>query len=173
MGPFSHMMTDTVYLEDKSGNRSGPFKSAIASEKSGKKKAPIFDESLHIVEGYKLIRQLPNGNEETYMIAEADFTSAFGGIPACWDLTLSKSGVLPKGPTPTTINIHNSQGIQIGDHNVQHIANSLIGLLESIDASNEPEAAKKKAKSLIRDVLENPTVAAILGGAAAGVAGLL
>lgn len=42
--------------------------------------------------------------------------------------------------------------------NAEHIANSLVGLVERIDSSNEPEAAKQKAKSLIRNVLENPTV---------------
>src|SRR5688572_10348490 len=60
MNPFSEMMTETVYLEDKEGNRSGPFRSAVAvDQKSGRRSAPIFDESIQVEAGFKLVRQLP------------------------------------------------------------------------------------------------------------------
>ena len=73
----------------------------------------------------------------------------------------------------TTINIHNSEGIQIGDHNIQHIEKSIVGLIEKIDSSNASPDEKTEAKSLLKQLMMNPTVAGILGGATSGLLALL
>lgn len=172
MNPFASLQNDTVFIEKATGERVGPFKTAISSK--GGFSASIFEAPLDVEEGWKLIRPLPNGKEELFTILEANYSSGLVSIPPHWTLKLRKESSLASAPRPTTtINIANSSGIQIGDHNVQHISNSFIGLIEKIEASNAPLQEKEKAKSLLRGVLENPTVAAVLGSATAGALALL
>ncbi|MES2369057.1 MAG: RIP homotypic interaction motif-containing protein [Pseudomonadota bacterium] len=88
--------------------------------------------------------------------------------------TWSSSLVKPRAEQrTTTININNSQGIQIGDHNIQHIASSLSGLLEMIESSDSRAEDKEAAKGTLRKFLENPSVAAVLGAATSGLLALL
>ncbi len=172
MNLFASLQNDTVYIENTSGERTGPYKTAIASK--GGFSASIFEASLDVEEGWKLIRPLPNGKEELFTILEVNYSPGLHSIPPHWTLKLKKESSLATGPrSSTTINIAHSSGIQIGDHNVQHIASSLVGLIEKIEASSTSEQEKEKAKSLLRSVLENPTVAAVLGSATSGVLGLL
>jgi hypothetical protein len=172
MNPFARLQNDTVFIERATGERSGPFKTAIGSK--GGFSASIFEASLEAEEGWKLIRPLPNGKEELFTILEVNYSSGLSTIPPHWVLKLRKESSLAAAPRPaTTINIANSSGIQIGDHNIQHIANGFIGLIEKIEASNAPQEEKEEAKSLLRGVLENPTVAAVLGSATAGALAIL
>jgi hypothetical protein len=175
MNPFSSLQNDSVYIERPTGERSGPHRTAVSSK--GGFSASIFEENLIVEEGWKMIRPLPNGKEELFSILEVNYSYGSSGlarIPPHWTLKLRKDSSLATASRPTTtINIANSSGIQIGDQNVQHIANSFVGLIEKIDASNVPAQEKEKAKSLLRDVLENPTVAAVLGSATTGVLDLL
>jgi len=172
MNPFASLQNDSVYIEKPTGDRSGPYKTGIASKNGFS--ASIFEASLDVEEGWKLIRPLPNGKEELFTILEANYSPGLSSIPPHWTLKLRKESSLAAAPRPaTTINIANSSGIQIGDHNVQHIANSFVGLAEKIEASNAPEPDKARAKGLLRSVLENPTVAAVLGSATAGALALL
>lgn len=67
----------------------------------------------------------------------------------------------------------NHEDWTIDDHNVQHIANSLQGLIEKIESSNTTPSEKAEAKSLLQKVLSNPVVAAVLGGSASGLIELL
>lgn len=172
MNPFGSILNDTVYIENTSGERTGPYKTALSSKDGFS--ALIFEAKLDVEEGWKLIRKIPNGKEELFTILEVNYSSGFHGIPSSWTLKLKKESSLVTASRPaTTINITQSSGIQIGDHNVQHIANSLVGLIEKIEALNTSEKEKEQAKSQLRSVLENPTVAAVLGSATAGVLGLL
>lgn len=172
MNSFAQLQNDTVFIESATEERSGPFKTAIRSK--GGFSASIFKANLDVEEGWKLIRPLPNGKEELFTILEVNYSPGLSSIPPHWSLKLKKESSLAAMTRPaTTINITNSSGIQIGDHNIQHIANSFIGLIEKIEASNVPSQEKEKAKSLLRGVLENPTVAAVLGSATAGALALL
>lgn len=171
MNPFKELLNDTVFVQKKSGEKLGPFDTAVTTEK-GRLQAPIFDESLDVEVGDTLLRPLPNGREETFEIVDVQFVRGLDSIPSSWDLTLSKGSLRAK-PSTTTINISNSQGIQIGDHNIQHIVSSIQGLIEKIDSSPASEPEKKVAKGLLRQTLENPTVAAVLGAAAGALIPLL
>jgi hypothetical protein len=171
MNPFSHMMNDEVFVIDKSGNRSGPYKTAFST-----KNLIIDDESIDVEEGYKLARPLPGGKEDIYTIVETKFQSEFHGIPAHFSLTLQKDSAIHSSQQHsknTTININNSQGIQVGDHNVQHIANSFSQLISEIEKSDASTEEKIIAKSKLKELITNPTVAAVLGGAVSGLLGLL
>jgi hypothetical protein len=174
MNPFNKLLNDTVFVEDPNGSRSGPYKTAIG-KKNGLS-ASIFEENLDVEEGWKLIRPLPNGKEESYTILEANFNPGIQSIPSFWELMLRKDSSLLNNPEvqkTTTVNISNSQGIQVGDHNVQHIAGSLIGLIESIETSGALASEKENAKGLLRELMSNPVVAGILGGATSGILALL
>lgn len=172
MNPFADLQNDSVYIEKLSGERTGPYKTNIGSK--GGFSASIFEATLDVEEGWKLIRPLPNGKEELFTILEVNYRAGLHSIPPHWTLKLRKESSLAEASrVTTTINIANSSGIQIGDHNVQHIANSFVALIEKIEASNTTDQEKASAKGLLRSVLENPTVAAVLGGATAGVWQLL
>lgn len=172
MNPFASLQNDTVYIEKPTGERSGPYKTAIGSKNEFS--ASIFEATLDVEEEWRLLRPLPNGKEEVFTILEANYSPGLHSIPPHWTLKLRKESSLavPQRP-PTTINIHNSSGIQIGDHNVQHIANGFVGLIEKIDASSASPQEKNEARGALRHVLENPTVAAVLGSAVGGVLALL
>jgi hypothetical protein len=172
--PFDRLMNDKVFIEDLAGSRTGPYKTAIGS-KNGLS-ATIFEATLEVEEGWKLFRPLPSGKEESYLILEANYSPGLQAIPAHWTLKLRKDGSLftkERSNSAPTINISHSQGIQIGDHNVQHIANSLAGLAEKIESADVPAAQKAEAKSTLRALLSNPVVAAVLGSATSGLLGLL
>ncbi|EAU0154331.1 hypothetical protein MX185_001339 [Salmonella enterica subsp. enterica serovar Ruiru] len=172
MNPFASLQNDTIFIEKPTGDRAGPFKTAISSKDGFS--ASIFEANLDVEEGWKLIRLLPNGKEELFSILETNYSPGLSRIPPHWMLKLRKESSIVSAHQPaTTINISNSSGIQIGDHNVQHIANSFIGLIEKIEGSNAAEQEKTKAKSLLREVLENPTVASVLGSATAAALTLL
>jgi hypothetical protein len=168
MNPFSSMQNDNVYIEKPTGERSGPFKTAVGAKNGFS--ASIFEETLDVEEGWRLVRPLPNGRDELFTILEANYSPGLRRIPPHWTLKLRKESSLatPARP-PSTITINNSSGIQIGDHNVQHIANGFVGLIERIESSGALPQEKVEAKGLIRKALENPTVAAVLGSAVAGV----
>jgi len=174
MNPFASLQNDTVYIENDDGIRSNSYKTTIGS-KNGHS-ASIFETHVDVEEGYKLIRPLPNGKEEIYTILEANYSPGLKTIPPHWGLKLQKDTSLRKKSNTqpsTTIHINNSEGIQIGDHNVQHIEGSLIGLIEKIESSNESTSEKESAKNILKDLMSNPVVAAILGGSVSGVLGLL
>ncbi|MCX5870145.1 MAG: hypothetical protein NTY00_05805 [Deltaproteobacteria bacterium] len=174
MNPFAQLLNDTVFIVSNDGTRTGPYKTAISSKNGFS--ASIFESKLDVEEGWKLFRPLPSGREESYKITEANYSPGLHAIPPHWTLKLRKDGSLAKENTAskaTTININNSQGIQIGDHNVQHIANSLAGLVEEIESSASQQHEKEEAKGLLHTLLSNPTVAGILGGATSGLLALL
>ena len=56
---------------------------------------------------------------------------------------------------------------------MQHIASSLIGLYKKIESTNASGKEKAAAKGLLRELMLNPVVAAILGSATSGVLALL
>jgi hypothetical protein len=147
--------------------------------KDGHHVATILDANFIGQEGWTLSRALPDGREETYLILEANYSQGLGSIPSHWSLKLRKDMSLLQMPQELqmkqapVININNSQGIQIGDHNIQHIASSLQNLIEKIDQSSALPQEKQEAKGMVKRLLENPTVASLLGGAISGAIGLL
>lgn len=168
MNPFERMLRDEVYIESASGERSGPYKTAFANHQ-----IQIFDESLDVTEGDMVVRTLPNGREEFFAVIEVEFQKKLEMIPSHYTLRLRKEGVESGGDRrrhSTTVNISNSQGIQIGDNNSQSICNSIVELVTAIDNSSATEEEKTTAKNRIRELMSNPTIAAILGGAVSAVA---
>lgn len=172
MNPFASLHNDTVFVEKPAGERSGPYKTTIGSKNGFS--ASIFEAALDVEEGWRLLRPLPNGKEEVFIILETNYSPGLHSIPPQWTLKLRKeNSPATSQRSPTTINIHNSSGIQIGDQNVQHIANGFVGLIEKIDASSASPQEKNEARGALLNALENPTVAAVLGSAVGRVLALL
>jgi hypothetical protein len=96
MNPFASLQNDTVYIEDNTGTRSPPYKTVIGS-KNGLS-ASIFESTLDIEEGWKLIRPLPSGKEETFTILEANYSRGLDTIPPHWRLKLKKDSSMLNSP---------------------------------------------------------------------------
>jgi len=95
--PFEQLMNDTVFIANSIGERSGPYKTAI----SNKGEATIFDGTIDVEEGFKLIRPLPNGKEDVFTILEANYNAGLHSIPAHYSLKISKdSSLLNKQGSP-------------------------------------------------------------------------
>ncbi|NWL48425.1 hypothetical protein DM819_21790 [Pseudomonas hunanensis] len=169
MNPFESLHTDRVWLVKQDGRRLGPFNTRIGP------KASIFEPSLDVDEGDLLERPLPNGKVEIHRIVECDYSRGLPGIGPHWSLTLRKGPEKEKAQAMQTIvNIHNSENIQVGDHNTQHIEQGLADLLKKIEQSGAPQDEVEQAKGQVAKMLEHPLVSSILGsgvGALIGLAG--
>jgi hypothetical protein len=167
---FSRLCKDEISIVKPHGAKVGPYSCALSPNQ-----VTIFDGSIDVDEGDTVMRELPNGKAETYTILEVHFSPGLHQIPPHYDLKIRKDSslVAQEKSRITHFHITNSHGFQIGDHNVQHIINSLGTLIGQIDASDAPEAEKDEAKSRLKSFLEHPLVCAVLGGAAGGISGLL
>jgi hypothetical protein len=160
------LQRDKVFVEKADGSRTGPHKATVSQNT-----AVISDDQLDVTDGEKLIRPLPNGNEEVYLILNSEFSPGLASIPAHFNLTLRKTtAIQPSPPKQTTVNIHNTSGIQVGDHNVLNIQNALNELVQRIDSSTAPPEQKAEAKGKLTALLQHPLVSAALGGIVSGVA---
>jgi hypothetical protein len=170
MNPFSDVGKDEIILVASDGQETGPFLCAFTPDK-----VTVFQESLDVEEGGKVIRLLPNGKREPYTVLEVTFRRGFHNIPASYHLNIRKDASLIEAPgqRTTNISISHSQGFQVGDHNIQQIVASLHTLISQIDAADAPPEEKREAKNRFRDFLAHPLVSAIVGGASGGLTGLL
>ena len=111
------MMGDDVYIQSPDGSQVVRAKASVQGNK-----VYINDEKLLIEEGGKILRPLPSGKCESHKILQVDFhKDPFGGRLSHYKILTQKESSLVPPPNNTTINITGSQGIQIGDGNVQNI----------------------------------------------------
>ena len=166
--PFEHLMNDKVFVLKADGRRLGPFQSVLSKDK-----CTIQDKRLDVDPGDTLVRPLPNGKEESFLILRADFREDFHSIPGGYDLVLQKTQqiVQDNSRVVNNVNISNSSGIQIGNHNFQSVQIALNQLLQAIESSNSSQEEKEGAKSKLRELLEHPLVVAVLGGISGGLGG--
>ena len=168
MSPFSDMTTDKVFIVKASGERLGPYNSALSADK-----CTIFDKMLDVDHGDTIARPLPNGKEEHYTVLRADFREDFHSIPGGYDLKLRKEQQIHKAPSNVVnnVSISHSTGVQVGDHNVQNMQNAFLALERAIDAQSASPESKSDAKAKLKALLQHPLVVAVLGGIAGSVAG--
>ncbi|CAI8968140.1 RIP homotypic interaction motif-containing protein [Pseudomonas marginalis] len=169
MNPFASMHTDRVWLIKTDGRRLGPYNTRIGPS------ASIFEPSLDVDVGDHLERTLPNGKIELHYITECNYSQGLVSIGPHWSLKLRKGPEKESPPSKhTTINISNSTGIQVGDHNTQHIQEGIADLLKKIEESGASSEEVEQAKGRIAQMLEHPLVSSIIGsgvGALIGLAG--
>jgi len=161
------LMCDDIYIESSSGETVGPVKSSVQGNKIF-----IGDETLVVEEGWKILRQLPNGKMESYLVLHVDFhKDPFGGALSHYEITTRKGSSLVPVPSCTMINISQSQGIQIGNGNIQNIVTSIEVLTKAIDSADVSEDQKKDAKAKLKAFLSHPLTISVLGGAASKLIG--
>ena len=161
------LQKDEVFIVKADGTRTGPFKTTVTQDS-----ATIFDAKLDVDDGEKLVRPLPSGKEEVYLILSAEYSPGLHSIPPHFNLKLQKTtAIRPVVPRGTTVNIHHSTGIQVGDHNVVNIQNALNELVQRIDSANATSEEKIEAKSRLSAFLAHPLVGSVLGGIVGGLAG--
>lgn len=157
--PFKALLTDKVSILKSDGTEIGPYECAL--DGSG---CTIFDETLDAEDGDMVLRNLPNGKVETHKILDVEYTAKFHGIPASYKLTIEKpSSLLPRRKGDTVVNITQSHGIQIGDHNSLAITSGLDSLITEIEKSSSDLHAKKNAKDALANLLRHPIVVAVVG----------
>ncbi|KAA9153129.1 hypothetical protein F3K36_32280 [Delftia sp. BR1] len=169
---LARMANDEVFIIKEDASRLGPYKATVTANV-----VVIATANLDVTEGDYVARQLPNGKEEMYLITSADFHRQISSLPAHYQLKVRKNTLISAAPPPSqaapTFNFHNSTGIQIGNHNVQHIQAVLAELAAKIDDAPVPEEQKVEAKSRLLAFLEHPATVAVLGGMASGLMGAM
>lgn len=151
---------DEVFIEKADGSKSGPHKASVSASA-----IIIFDASIDVDDGDHATRQLENGKTERYLINSADFHKGLGGIPASYQLKVTRTTAIPPSQPKAghQITINNSTGVQIGDHNVQHIQEVLAELAEKISNSSATADQKAEARSRLSAFLAHPATVAVLG----------
>lgn len=171
MSAFRRLMKDTVLIVKPDGQRLGPYQASVSADA-----ITIMEKSIDVNEGDHVARAIPSGKEEIYLVLSADYSHGLHSIPPSYSLKVRKTTALSGRSAPmksTTINIHNSTGVQVGDYNTQHIEATFNELIQRIEQSSASPAEKTEAKGRLAAFLEHPLVSSVLGGAAGSVLGAL
>lgn len=156
-----------VYVRKSDGTKTDTFRGTLSS-----KSLIVKDMRFDVEEGDFIVRALPNGREEVYLVRQANFSEGLGGaLPPYWQMDIEKTTAIPaaSGQKSTTVNIHNSTGIQVGDHNMMSFQVAVNEMAKKIDASDAPEDQKAEAKSRLQAFLSHPLTVGILGGIAGAI----
>ena len=167
------LYTDDAYIVDEDGNKRGPYKTRFGSGNT----LTFLDETLEIIvdTGYQIIRPLENGEEMVFNVIEYDFQERINRIPPQHLLKIENTDEDIVGSEAAQENIDNSNSHShesLSKH-VVNIPDSLIELIEKINASDSTLEEKEEAKSVMKKFLGNPAVSGILGEAASGLLLLL
>lgn len=173
MNPFSSFPHDEFHIIDGQGVQSEPMKGIMS-----RNKVTVFDKTINVSIGDKVVRHIPGGSTERYIVDDCHFQKGLGGIPDHYSITLIREEHKNKTISGQSINISNSSNIIIGDENVQALnfvlfEQSIQGMVEAIGKSTASEAERSGALDQLRKFISNPTVAAILGGATSGLLSII
>lgn len=164
MSEFEALAKSTICIEQPDQSRSKWYKAVLNGDS-----CTIFDTSFEADAGDTLIRQLPNDREELFEIIRVDYSEGLEMIPPSFKLKLDKLNQIRRKPSSTVVNISGSSNIQVGDHNVQDIKNSITALHHLIDRADSDPADREEAKNLLARLLRHPVVVAVLGGISTGL----
>ena len=173
MNPFEDMENDTVLVE-RDGVEVARYKCVFVEPK-----LTIMGEDVNIVEGDKLYQLLPNGRRVEYDVEDVSYRSGLDDMCGCFFVQLEKVRSRPKlpstkpGSTTNHITINSSNGIQIGDHNIQNLEVVMRDVLSAIEKADAPQQEKDEARSRLQKFLEHPIVTAVVGAGLTGAIGLL
>ncbi|WP_116791416.1 RIP homotypic interaction motif-containing protein [Achromobacter dolens] len=156
------LANDEVYVQNTGGQRTGPFRGALTG-----KTLMVFDKTFDVSEGDTILRKLPSGREESYLVHLATFLTGFDNEPV-WKIDLEKTTAIPSRTSlkAPTVNIHNSTGIQVGNHNLMNFELAMKEMIKQIDESQASLEEKAEAKSRLQALLTHPLVVSIVGGIA-------
>lgn len=171
MSAFRGLLKDSVLIVKPDGQRLGPYLAVVSSDS-----ITIMEKAIDVEESDHVARSIPSGKEELYLVLSVTYSQGLRSIPAHYTLKVRKTTALPTKPREmksTTINIHNSTGVQVGDYNTLHIQATLNELIQKIEQSTASPADKTEAKSRLSAFLKHPLVSSVLGSAAGAVLGAL
>jgi hypothetical protein len=163
MSAFRKLLKDSVFIVKPDGRRLGPYQAAVLPDS-----ILITEEAVDVDERDYVVRSIPSGKEELYLVLSANYNQGLCSAPPHYTLKVCKTTALSMKPPEmksTTINIHNSTGVQVGDYNTQHIQAAFNELIQKIEQSSASSAEKAEAKSRLSAFLEHPLVNSVLGSA--------
>jgi len=174
---FGEMMNDIVVLEKQNGQKFENIQADVQSNMIF-----INDAQLPIEEGDKLLRTLPNGLTESYIVVDRGFYEGFVGFPAHYQVKVRKSSAVNKQQKNIVRNYNvtanapiygmqiggngNQQSVNVNGQNISDvvdnfkklIATSTISELEKEDAIEALERISKlSSEELTPGVMERVT----------------
>ena len=163
-------LKESVRVQKEDGRIKGPYEASFTENM-----IIVSDLKADITQGDKIIRKLPNENDEYYYVTKIDCCPKnLGGIPPHYQVKFTQAP--PSQPMERNIqniNFHGLQNVQIGDHNIQNITNTFNDLIQKIDSSTASEIEKQEAKSLLNQFLSHPLVVSIIGSTLGAAIGLI
>lgn len=114
---FGAMLNDIISLHKPDGRT---FENIRANVQP--KKISVHDASIPIEEGDVIIRVLPNGLTERYIVIDRGFHQAFYGIEAHYQITVQKESAIKRGAPASTV--YNISGIN-SRVNINSLDNSI------------------------------------------------
>ncbi len=118
--PFETFLTDTLTLRNAGGIEHPGIQASVSDQK-----ITIFDVSMHVEPNDVLIRSLPNGRSEEFIVEDAIYSTAFHSIPAHWSIKYRRRSQQARTPHNVTYNVNGQNSrININSHdqsrNVAH-----------------------------------------------------
>ena len=163
-------LKESVRVQKEDGTFKGPYEVSFTENI-----IIVSDLKADITKGDKIIRKLPNENDEYYYVTKIDcYSENLGGIPPHYKVKFTQAP--PSQPMERNIqniNFHGSQNVQIGNHNIQNITNAFNELIQKIESSTASETEKQEAKSLLNQFLSHPLVVSIIGSTLGAAIGLI
>ena len=106
MSPFKGMLTDKINIIKPDGKVLGPFKASV------QRRQILFFEAQHLVStGDKVLRELPNGVKETYVVDNPEYRSGLSPhILPFYRLHVRKEDDLAQSKTLFATNVLNFKG---------------------------------------------------------------
>ncbi|EPZ1264670.1 hypothetical protein ACXKOW_002625 [Vibrio parahaemolyticus] len=166
--PFSKMMNDTVDIIKANGE---PTIKGIKA--SVQEKMTFIHRSDILIESGDLIqRRASNGSISNYKVIDPGFHESFGSIKAHYqikhqNLSIQEAEKMVQNITYNFGSISAEQ-MQVGNENTQNTTINIQQLVEKVASSNDTEAKNK-----LKQLLENSTVASVLGASVSGLLSML
>ena len=164
---FSDFMTDTIDVIKSNGDKFEGIKASVQDKETFINRSDILIEA-----GDLLQRRASNGSISNYEVIDPGFHETFENIEAHYqikhkNLSIKEAEKMIQSVTYNFGSISADQ-MQVGNNNSQHVTINMQQLVEKVAKSDDEEA-----KGLVRKLLENNTVASVLGASASVLIGLL
>lgn len=165
------LYTDDAYIVDEYGNKKGPYKTRFGRGNT----LTFLDEALEIVldTGYRIIRPLENGEKVVFTVTAYEFQERINRIPPQHIVKIEKRGrskAETKSVQKSAVDIKASQ---MEENGLINLPDAFVELIERIEAIDTTPEEKAEARSVLKKLLENRAVSAILGEASSGLLLLL
>lgn len=165
------MYTDDAYIVDETGNRRGPYKTRFGRGNT----LTFLDESLEIVvdTGCRVIRPLDDGGELVFHVTAYEFQERINRIPPQHLLGIEKRDHPAEKREAVQTSAVDMDESQMEEKSVINLPHAFTELIERIEAGDTTPEEKAEARSVLKKLLENRSVSAIMGEAATGLLLLL